>query len=223
MMGERGEGWSPPMAHLTPRPPRFGSGRRDGPDTAIASCLAETAEPSGSADPDEREDHVRILPPRHRRVQAGISRSFGAHAAAQVSLENRILVVPGDLGQGPKAGGLSGCGASRVRAWCPDEDRRHRRQPWHWFGARSPTRAPRRRGRSLRPSQCSGDLRSRLSLARSGGTDRPTAGSPIPRVLSRVREWRVRQLVEGPRLGQTGLVLPIGSMTICFPRSAVPN
>ncbi len=52
------------------------------------------------------------------------------------------------------------------------------------------------------PSQCSGDLRSRLSLARSGGTDRPTAGSPIPRVLSRVRQWRVRQL--GERLGKTG-------------------
>ncbi len=50
---------------------------------------------------------------------------------------------------------------------------------------------------ALVPSQCSGDLRSRLSLARSGGSDRPTAGSPIPRVLSRVRQWRVRQLVEG--------------------------
>ena len=61
------------------------------------------------------------------------------------------------------------------------------------------------------PSQCSSDLRLRLSLARSGGTDRPTAGSPIPRVLSRIREWRVRQLVEGlgsdrppPRAGPDG-------------------
>ncbi len=90
--------------------------------------------------------------------------------------------------------------------------------------ARSPSRgseaASWRRPRGVRgkapPSQSSGDLRPRLSLARSAGaTDkhRVTPSRPCPPV----REWRLRQLAEGlgsdrrpPRLGQTGLVLRIG-------------
>jgi len=97
-------------------------------------------------------------------------------------------------------------------------------QAWRSGGAvlsgshrpRSQARRPRGPTREAPASQASGDLRPRLSLARSRRTDRPIQGPPVPPVPSRVREWRVRQLVEGLGSGRRPVATkqPNGEITL---------